>query len=144
MLLSSIARCRSTIEPCFLAGLMILSAVTLANGQATGLKDDKARIPALLRYPLRRGVSSFVIQLRKLKPGRCFTFVNENGRAEGRMSIAVADQALAPNSPAWKPVAGSVPFRHQRRFALSLVGVEANYVRLTFEVDRAPGVGNLN
>lgn len=60
------------------------------------------------------------------------------------MSIAVSDHALAPNSPAWKAVAGSIPFRHKRRFALSLVGVEANYVRLTFEIDRAPKVVGLD
>ena len=144
MLLCPVIRCYSTIERSSLAGLAILATLTLAAGQTTTSNGDMVGKQAQLRYPLHRGVSSFVIQLRKLKPACCLTFVNENARAEGRMSIAVSDRALAPDSPAWKAVAGSIPFRHKRRFALSLMGVEANYVRLTFEVDRAPKVAGLD
>lgn len=128
----------------FVANLMILATLTLSNGQAITSNGGRTGKQAQLRYPLRRGVSSFVIQLEKLKPAGSFTFVNENARAEGRMLIAVSDRVLAPDSPGWKSVAGAIPFRHKRRFALSLVGVEANYVRLTFEVDRAPKVAGLD
>lgn len=144
MLLSLIARCFSTIDRCFLIGLITVMPLTLSKGQEKRVTGDSARLEAQVRYPLRRGVSSFVIQLEKLKSLRCLSFVNENAQAEGRMSIALSDQALAADSPSWKPVAGSVRFRHKRRFALSLVGVEANYVRLTFEVDRGPKVAGLN
>ena len=144
MLLSRVTSSYPTIERSFLAGLAILTSLTLAAGQATTSNSDTAKKQAQLRCPVRRGVSSFVIQLKKLNPARCLTFVNENAPAEGRMSIAVSNRALAPDSPAWKAVAGSIPFRHKRRFALSLVGVQANYVRLTFEVDRAPKVAGLD
>ena len=144
MLFSPVIRCHPTIKRSLLAGLAILTTLTLAAGQATTSNGDTAKKQAQLRDPLRCGGSSFVIQLKKLNPARCLTFVNENAPAEGRMSIAVSDRALAPDSPAWKAVAGSVPFRHKRRFPLSLVGVEANYVRLTFEVDRAPKVAGLD
>jgi hypothetical protein len=60
--------------------------------------------------------------------------VNENLVADGRLSIAVSDQQLAAKSPLWSTVAGTILFRHKHRFALSLVGVDANYVRLTFDV----------
>lgn len=144
MLISPMTRWYAPIGRCILAGFVFLATMSFAAGQASNSNGGMAAKEARLSCALRRGASSFVIQLKKLKSARCFTFVNENPRAEGRMSIAVSDRALAPDSPAWKAVAGSIPFRHKRRFALSLVGVQANYVRLTFEVERAPKVAGLN
>ena len=39
------------------------------------------------------------------------------------------------HNPKWNAVAGAVPFRNKRRFDLSLMGVEAKFVKLTFQVD---------
>ncbi len=89
---------------------------------------------APLNYALPRGTSSFVIRLANPEAKRCFTFVNENSVADGQLSIAVSDRQLAAESPLWSTVAGAISFRRKRRFALSLVGVDANYVRLTFNV----------
>lgn len=54
------------------------------------------------------------------------------------MSIATAGKRLAVNDANWNVVAGSVSFRQKRQFYLSLVGVEAKFVRLTFQID-GPG-----
>jgi len=43
------------------------------------------------------------------------------------------------DSPLWSAVEGAIRFRHKRLFAVSLVGVEAKYVRLTFQVEVPDG-----
>ena len=55
--------------------------------------------------------------------------------AEGKLSIAISNERLAANNPRWSAVEGAVPFRHKRHFDLSLMGVEAKFVKLTFQVD---------
>lgn len=89
-------------------------------------------------YSLSRGATSFVIGLKDGPEARKFVFVNENAAAEGELSIAVAQESLAADSPRWSVVEGRIRFRKKRVFTVSLVGVEAKYVRLTFEV-RAEG-----
>jgi hypothetical protein len=143
MTFSLLARGLFAIVRFFLVVLMVMASLSLAQGQATTAADGKGE-QAQLHCRLRQGLSSFVIQLEKLKSSHSVTLVNENSRAAGRMSIAVSDRALAANSPSWETVAGAIPFQHKRRFALSLVGVEASYVRLTFEVDAAPRVAGLD
>ena len=63
-----------------------------------------------------------------------FTFVNENAAAEGELEIAVSNSALAADSPAWTAVDGAIPFVRKRLFNLSMIGVEARYVKLSFRV----------
>lgn len=89
-------------------------------------------------YALPRGATSFLIRLKDIPAGRTFVFVNENVAAEGELSIAVAQQSLAADSPQWSAVEGTIRFRKKRVFTVSLIGVEANYVRLTFQV-KVPG-----
>ncbi len=120
------------------AGVILLASAGLAAGDALPRDAGLATAGAQLDYALPAGVSSFVIRLGNPEARGCVTFVNKNPAAEGRFSIAVSERPLAANSPLWSPVEGTIPFRHKRRFALSLVGVEANYVRLTFEVDGLP------
>ena len=86
-------------------------------------------------YALPRGATSFVIRLKDRPEARSFVFVNENAAAEGELSIAVSKQSLAADSPQWSAVEGTVRFRKKRLFTVSLVGVEANYVRLNFRVE---------
>ena len=126
-----------------LAGFILLASIGLGAGQGTEANRCPTIRKSQMSCSLRRGVSSFIVHLKDAKSQRCFTFVNKNPRAEGRFSIAVSDRALAPDSVSWKTVEGSIPFRHKRRFALSLVGVEASYVRLTFEVDRSQKLAGL-
>ncbi len=86
-------------------------------------------------YALPRGATSFVIRLQDRPETRRVVFVNENAAAEGELSIAVSQKSLAADSPRWNAVEGKVHFRKKRLFTVSLVGVEANYVRLTFRVN---------
>ena len=86
-------------------------------------------------YALPRGATSFIIRLPGPVEDRSFTFVNENAVAKGQLLIAVSNQPLVADSPLWSAVEGAIRFRHKRFFALSLVGVEAKYVRLTFQIE---------
>jgi hypothetical protein len=88
-----------------------------------------------IRFALRRGVTSFIIHLAAPGQRRCFTLENENMAAKGSFSIATSNERLAVNNPKWNAVAGAIPFRHKRHFDLSLMGVEAKFVKLTFHVD---------
>ena len=90
---------------------------------------------AKTRLRLRKGVTSFVIPLSSLNQRRCFTLENENVATKGTLSIATASRPLAANDANWNVVAGAVRFRQKREFYLSLVGVEAKFVRLTFQID---------
>ena len=90
-------------------------------------------------YALPRGATSFIIRLPGPAKDRSFTFVNENAVAEGQLLIAVSNQPLVADSPLWSAVEGAIRFRHKRFFALSLVGVEAKYVRLTFQIEAPDG-----
>ena len=90
---------------------------------------------AELRYALRRGITSFIIHLAAPRQRRCFTLVNGNMAAAGKLSIATANERLAADNPRWRVVNGAVRFRHKRLFALSLLGVDAKFIKLTIQVD---------
>jgi hypothetical protein len=102
------------------------------NGQSTVviMGDDS------IRCPLSEGDTTFVVALPNSGAPEQLKFVNENAAARGTLKIAVSNEALAPNSSRWTPVDGNVSFRHKRLFNLSVVGVEAKFVRVTFSVDR--------
>jgi hypothetical protein len=88
-----------------------------------------------LRCPLRQGDTIFVIPVaRNTALGR-FTFINENTAAQGEFRIAVSNEKLSADSDRWTPVEGAVSFKHKRLFNLSMLGVDAKYVRLTFHVE---------
>jgi hypothetical protein len=93
-------------------------------------------------YALRRGATSFIMPLTDSAQGHSVTFVNENPQAEGQLSIAVSNQPLAADSPKWGEVRGPIRFQHKRVFMVSLVGIDANYVRLTFQVGTPDGNTN--
>jgi len=143
-----------------MAASLLLSAIALANndsalpgqtkrdgvaaasdGQIECLPSGKAEVVSLtmndseIRYALPRGVTFFIIRLDAPGQRRCFTLVNENREAKGKLSIAISNERLAVDNPRWSMVEGAVPFRHKRRFALSLIGIEAKFVKLTFQVD---------
>jgi hypothetical protein len=86
--------------------------------------------------PLSEGDTTFVVALPASGAIEHLKFVNDNPAARGTLRIAVANQALAPNSARWTPVDGDVSFRQKRLFNLSVVGVEAKFVRVTFSVER--------
>ncbi len=65
------------------------------------------------------------------------SFINENGNAQGELRIAVSNYRLPADSPKWNAVDGSIRFAHKRLFNLSMLGVEAKFVRLSFHVENA-------
>jgi len=93
---------------------------------------------------LQEGETNFVIELPAVAGPDRFTFLNENGKAQGELKISVSNQKLAPNSSQWKEVEGVIPFAHKRLFGVSLLGIEAKYVRLSFRVDKPTPTASSN
>ena len=85
---------------------------------------------------LQEGETNFVIEMPRTAVLDRFTFLNENGRARGELKIAVSNQRLRADSPDWVPVEGVVPFARKRLFGVSLLGIDARFVRLSFHVEK--------
>ena len=85
--------------------------------------------------PLREGDTTFIISLARSSTLDRFTFINENTAARGELRIAVSNEKLSADSDKWMPVDGTVSFKRKRLFNLSMLGVDAKYVRLTFHVE---------
>src|SRR6266568_8603141 len=84
---------------------------------------------------LPEGDTTFIISLERSSPLDRFTFINENTTARGELRIAVSNEKLSADSDKWTPVDGATSFNHKRLFNVSVLGVEAKYVRLTFHVE---------
>lgn len=121
------------------AGLFLIGSVAFA-GNESPMVSRSVRINGVkTSYALPRGATSFVIRLTRPAQNRSFIFVNENAAAEGELLIAVSDQSLMADSPKWNRVKGTIRFRRKRLFTVSLVGIEANYLRLSFRVEGPKG-----
>ena len=108
------------------------SGAAPSKGRAINLRIDTAKTT---RVRLPKGVTSFVIPVSASTQPRCFTLENGDVATKGTFSIATANKRLAVDDADWNVVAGAVRFRQKRQFYLSLVGVEAKFVRLTFQID---------
>jgi hypothetical protein len=86
---------------------------------------------------LQEGETNFVVELPKARLLDRLTFLNENARARGELKISVSNTRLKPESAGWLEVEGVVPFSHKRLFGVSLMGIEARFVRLSFRVEKA-------
>jgi hypothetical protein len=86
---------------------------------------------------LPEGQTTFIIPIFKAALLDRFTFVNRNAAACGEFDISVSNSHLPADSPKWTQVNGIVPFAHKRLFNLSMLGVEAKYLRLSFHVEKA-------
>jgi hypothetical protein len=84
---------------------------------------------------LPEGDSTFIISLVRSSPLDRFTFINENTTARGELRIAVSNEKLSADSDKWMPVDGATSFKRKRLFSISVLGVEAKYVRLTFHIE---------
>jgi hypothetical protein len=116
-----------------LALLFLAGSIGAAIAQSSHGEANQASTIHPLRTALHSGLCSYIIAIPKEKE-RTITILNQNAAAEGRFSIAIANRQLPADSPHWSVVGGAINFRHQRRFAFSLDGIEAKYVRLTFDV----------
>ena len=93
--------------------------------------------------PLQEGETTFIISFPKTSLLDRFTFINENAAAQGEMRIAVSNYRLPADSPEWTDVAGKTEFTSKRLFNLSMVGVEARYVKLSFHVAKGGRIASL-
>ena len=84
---------------------------------------------------LPEGDTTFIISLVRSSPLDRFTLINENLAARGELRIAVSNEKLLADSDKWTPVDGAVSFKRKRLFNVSMLGVEAKYIRLTFHVE---------
>jgi hypothetical protein len=94
--------------------------------------------------PLQEGETTFIITLPKPQLLDRFTFVNQNSTACGELNIAISNDRLSSDSPKWNPVDGIVPFAHKRLFNLSLLGIEAKYVKLSFHVEKTRPIAEVH
>lgn len=108
------------------------------SGAAALIMDDDT-----LSCPLQEGETTFIISFPKTSLLDRFTFINENAGVQGEMKIAVSNYRLPANSPKWTDVSGKTAFTSKRLFNLSMVGVEARYVKLSFQVTKGGQIAAL-
>lgn len=117
-----------------------VTALTTAAQSKTG---DFVFENDTLSCPLPEGRTTFVIKLPAASVLGRFTFVNENAVAAGDLKISVSNVRLPAASEKWMPVDGRVVFSHKRLFNVSMLGVEAHYVKLEFTAEKAGRVAAL-
>ena len=108
-----------------------VARVPAVDPSATALVMEDDTVTCLLQA----GQTAFVIELPQTASLDRFTFLNENSAVKGELKISVSDRRLPANSREWVPVEGNIPFAHKRLFGVSLLGIEARFVRLTFQVE---------
>jgi hypothetical protein len=109
-----------------------------SSSAAALIMDDNT-----LSCPLQEGETTFIITFPKISLLDRFTFLNENAAAAGEIKVAVSNYRLGAGSSKWSDVNGSIPFTGQRLFNLSMVGVEARYVKLSFRVQKGGRIAAL-
>lgn len=94
--------------------------------------------------PVPEGDTTFIIFVARSSTLDRFTFINENKPARGELRIAVANEKLSADSDKWTSVDGAVSFKRKRLFNVSMLGVEAKYVRLAFHIEHERNVCRLH
>ncbi|MBA2622703.1 MAG: hypothetical protein H0U88_03655, partial [Chthoniobacterales bacterium] len=116
----------------------VATASDLNKSAAALIMDDDT-----VSCPLQEGQTTFVVKLPTAFVLDRFTFVNENAAAAGELKISVSNYQLPAASSKWVEVDGHVTFTSKRLFNLSMVGVEARYVKLAFLVRTAGRIAAL-
>ena len=116
----------------------VASASAQNQSAAALIMDDDT-----LSCPLQEGETTFIISLANTSMLDRFKFVNENATARGELKIAVSNYQLPATSPKWVEVDGRIAFSNKRLFNLSMVGVEARYVKLSFNVQKGGRIASL-
>lgn len=114
-------------------------STTDKNSSATALLLDDDT----LSCPLPEGDTTLIISFPRTSALDRFTFVNENASAAGEMKISVSNYRLSPKSPKWAEVNSGTAFTGKRHIDLSLLGVEARYVKLSFHVEKGGRIAAL-
>jgi hypothetical protein len=119
--------------------LLFFAAVqTLFSGPNPTTANDET-----LRCALQEGETTFILPVPRPAMLAEFKVVNENLDARGQLKIAVADTCLPTNDARWNPVSGKIAFANKRLFNLSLLGVRARYVKLSFYVESTKRIAGL-
>lgn len=118
-------------------GRVLAVSPAAPNAPAT-IKNDA------LTCPLREGETVFILAFAKVGLLDRLMFVNENATACGELTISVSNSHLSADSPGWTAVDGVIPFARKRLFNLSMLGVEARYVKLSFRVQSSVASTVLN
>lgn len=117
--------------------LLNQSRTTFAQNRAPLTLGDQP-----LHYALPEGETTLIIQVPNASLLDRFTFINEE-TVRGALKIAVANSLLSPTDPNWNAVSGDIAFAHKRLFNLSMLGVEAKYVKLSFRVTKEDRIAEL-
>lgn len=114
----------------------------LINGQSNptaALQND-----GTIQCPLGEGETVFIIALPTAGALGRLRLINESANASGELKIAVANTQLPADSPKWISVNGAIPFVRKRLFDLLMLGVEARYVRLSFQVETPDSIKGIS
>ncbi len=82
------------------------------------------------------GTSTFIITLPRIAGLQRFSFINQNAAGQGEFELAVSNSRLRPNDRQWRVVQSSQSFAGQRLLNLSLLGIEAKYVKISFHMQK--------
>ena len=128
-------------------GRFIIASATLVllllNQQTTGQSNTSLTLEDKpLHYSLPEGETTLIIQIPNASLLDHFTFINEE-TVRGALKIAVATSRLSATDPKWNAVSGDIAFAHKRHFNLSMVGVDAHYVKLSFRVTKEDRIAEL-
>lgn len=133
---SKCGRDRFIIALAAIAMLLPIQQSAAQNNTSLTLEDKP------LHYSLPEGETTLIIQIPKESLLEHFTFINEE-TIRGALKIAVATSPLRATDPNWNTVSGDIAFAHKRHFNLSMVGVDARYVKLSFHVTKEDRIAEL-
>jgi hypothetical protein len=129
--------CGATIDLIGPDGRIVSVTKKNSTPNALLLDDDT------LGYALQEGDTTFLLSLPRTSALDRFTFVNENASAAGEMKISVSNYRLPAHSSKWNEVDSGTSFTGKRLFDLSLLGIEARFVKLSFHVTKAGSIAGL-
>src|SRR4051794_13882677 len=120
--------------------LTLLSTLSIlaSTGRSAQPADKKAvsTVGDSVTCSLQKGETEFVISVPKACTGNRLTVLNQNNDAAGELTISVSNRELPAKSPDWTRVEGVISFAHKRTFDLSLLGIDAKFVKLSFLVTK--------
>jgi hypothetical protein len=88
---------------------------------------------------LSQGNNTFLVALQNISALDRFTFINENPETAGTAQIFVSNYRIEPNDSHWIEANRKLNFSDQRFISMRLAGVEAKYVKISFNVKK-PGM----
>ena len=107
------------------------SADSATNSPGALMLDDNT-----LSCPLAVGDNTFIISLPRTSVLQRCAFVDRNSLAQGEFELAVSNYRLGSSDSGWKKVLQPTVFGKESIINVSMLGVEARYVRLTFHIKK--------